>query len=293
MEEALGVSWAYGGYSDRGQGSLRAMGSLGQPVVYGYVMAVTIGLFLYLRKSVAKTAWHLGLALLITGLIASLSRGPWVGAIALLLIFIATGPFPAKGFLKLGLFGVVIVPLLLVTPAGQSIIDLLPFIGTVQADNVAYRQQFTEISIRFILEHPWFGAYDYLYAPEMDVLKPQGLLDTLNVFLTVGLGSGLIGMSIFSGAFIVAAIETFRAMRNQADRNGELYLLGQALLSTLLCIVVTNCTISGILIIPVIYWSVIGLCVAYARMLARAEIPAKTSEAAKPPRFQPMVIQNR
>jgi len=65
-------------------------------------------------------------------------------------------------------------------------------------------------------------------------------------------------------------------MRNLPDRSGEPYLLGQALLATLLGILVIIFTVSSITLIPVIYWSVAGLGVAYARMvaLARAAEPA-------------------
>ena len=163
--------------------ALRAVATAGQPVPLGYVMAVFIGFWLYLRKSVAnQTAWRFGFALLTMGLIAALSRGPWVGAAVMFLVFIATGPSPGQGLLKIALSTVGAMPLLMMTSAGQVVIDLLPFVGTVEEHNITYRQEFTEIAIGFILQHPLFGAYDYVYAPEMDVLKPQGLLDTLNVF---------------------------------------------------------------------------------------------------------------
>ena len=78
-------------------------------------------------------------------------------------------------------------------------------------------------------------------------------------------------------------------MRSLADRNDELYLLGQVLFSTLLGILVIIMTVSSISVIPVIYWSVAGLGVAYARMLALAKAP----EAAVPARFQPATIKAR
>lgn len=59
-------------------------------------------------------------------------------------------------------------------------------------------------------------------------------------------------------------------MKKQHDKNGEV-LLGQVLFSTFLGLVVILCTISGISFIPIIYWSVVGLCISYGRM-AMAEI---------------------
>lgn len=126
LADAMGIDWSWGLLGEGGAG-LRAQGSTGQSIVLGYVMAVAFGIFFYLRKSVPNAkVWGLGLGALVAGLIASLSRGPWVGAAAMLLVFVATGRSPALGFAKLGLLGVIIVPVLLASPFGEKIIDLLP-----------------------------------------------------------------------------------------------------------------------------------------------------------------------
>lgn len=273
LGNVLGVPWGYGDYLSRGT-SLRAVATAGQPIVLGYVTAVAAGLYLYLRKLVPDPRpWHFGLILLVSGLIAAVSRGPWVGAVAILLVFIATGPSPVSGFAKLGLLGAIVLPPLLISPAGDKIIDLLPFVGRVEAGNVEYRQRFIELSIGVILQNPFFGSNDFVDAPEMRELKPQGLLDTLNVFVTVALGNGLVGLTLFAGFFIAVAVGIFKRMRSTADRNDEVQLLGRALFSTLAGIVVIMNTISPILLIPTIYWSVAGLGVAYAGMLAPAAAP--------------------
>jgi O-antigen ligase len=279
VHDALGVRWEYAHYLARG-GSLRAQGTTGQPIPLGYAIAVATGFFLYLRKSVPNLmAWGLGLALLIAGLIAPLSRGPWVGAAAMLLVFVAIGPSAGLRFAKLGLLGVLSLPVLLASPAGETIIDYLPFIGTVEAENVTYRQRLAEISTRVIMQNPFFGTFDFIYSPELQELKQgEGIIDVVNTYLGVGLASGLVGLSLFSGFFIAVAVSIFKGMRNLADRNDELYLLGQVLFSTLLGILVILFTVSSISVIPVIYWSVAGLGVAYARMLSSST----NSEAAGP-----------
>jgi O-antigen ligase len=295
LEDVLGAQqWGYGNYLERGQGgSLRALGSVGQPIAFGYVMAVAAGFLLYLRKSIPNPmAWRLGLALLIVGLIACLSRGPWVGAAAMLLVFVATGRSPGLGFAKLGLLGAIIVPVLLASPLGEKIVDLLPFVGTVEEENVVYRQRLVEISIQVIMQNPFFGAFDSVYSPAMQELKQgQGIIDIVNSYLAVALGSGLVGLSLFSGFFVAVAVGLFKGMRNLADRNSELYLLGQVLFATLLGILVIIYTVSSISVIPVIYWSVAGLGVAYARMLALENAPAKAPETAERAGFRPVKIR--
>jgi hypothetical protein len=280
VDDALGVPWEYGIYLEREAGSLRAQGTAGQPIPLGYAIAVATGFFLYLRKSVPNLmAWGLGLTLLIAGLIAPVSRGPWVGAAAILLVFVAIGPSAGRRFANLGLLGVLIVPVLLASPAGQTIIDHLPFIGTVGERNVTYRQRLAEISIEVIMQNPFFGNFDFIYSPALQELKHgEGIIDIVNTYLGIALASGLVGLSLFSGFFIAVAVRIFKGLRNLADRNDELYLLGQVLLSTLLGILVILLTVSSISVIPVIYWSVAGLGVAYARMLSSST----NSEAAVP-----------
>lgn len=275
LRDTLGVQWGMGGYSVRGgQEALRALATTGHPIALGYVIAVAAGFFMYLRKSVPyPMTWRLGLILLTAGLIAALSRGPWVGAAAMLLVFVATGPSPGLGFSKLGLLGVLILLVSLISPAGEKLIDYLPFIGTVDKGGVTYRQQLLEVSIAIIMQNPFFGSFDYLNLPAMQKLMAEGIIDIVNSYLGIALASGLVGLSLFSGFFIAVAVGIFGGMRNLTDRNSELYLLGRVLFSTLLGILVIIFTVSSITVIPVVYWSVAGLGVAYARMLALAKLP--------------------
>ena len=58
-------------------------------------------------------------------------------------------------------------------------------------------------------------------------------------------------------------------MRSIPDKDSEEYLLGQTLLATLLCILVTIATVSSISFVPLVYWSVAGMGVAYTQMLQK------------------------
>lgn len=292
LDDVLGVQWGYGRYLERGARMLRAQGTAGQPIPLGYGIAVAVGFLLCLRKSVPDSmAWGVGLTLLIVGLISALSRGPWVGAAAILLIFVATSASPGRRLMQLGLFVVIMLTVLLATPAGEKIIDYLPYVGTIEEENVTYRQRLLEIGARVLLQNPFFGAFDYVYSPAMQELRQgQGIIDIVNTYLGVALASGLVGLSLFVGFFIAVAVGIFRGMRKLTDKDNGLYLLGQGLFSTLLGILFIIFTVSSITIVPVIYWSVAGLGVAYARMLALAEIPAKEPETAAPARFRPAAM---
>ena len=181
-----------------------------------------------------------------------------------------------RRFTQLGLLGVIVVPLLLVSPAGDKIIDLLPFVGTVDEGNVTYRQRLLELAILVVIDNPLFGAFDYFYsAAAQELTTGDGIIDIVNTYLGVVLSSGLVGLTLFTGFFTTVAVGLFKGMRRVPGRNDELHLLGRALFATLLGILVIIFTVSSISIIPVIYWSLAGLCVAYARIL----VPATVSDS--------------
>lgn len=275
LESALGsIDWGYGVYLNRE--GLRALASVGQPIVLGYVMAVAIGFFLLLNKSISsRLVWGFGMTALLAGLAAPLSRGPWVGAVAILVVFIATGPSPGKGLARLGALALVGIPMFLLTPAGEDIVSRYLYGSGDTAANVLYRQRLLEMSLDVISRNPFFGAFDFLYSSEMQQLKQgTGIIDLVNSYLAIALYSGLVGLSLFVGFFFVAMAGVYRGMRELPDRNEGTYLLGRVLFSTLLGILVIIFTVSSIIVIPVIYWSVAGLCVAYAQMLGRAKLPA-------------------
>jgi O-antigen ligase len=288
LQDALGVQWGYGGYLMRGQ-SLRALGTTGQAIAFGYVMAVAAGIFLYLKRLIPNsTAWGFGLALLMAGLIASVSRGPWVGTATIFLVYVATGPSAALRLAKVGLLGVIVLPALLASPAGETIIDHLPFVGTVESFNVDYRQRLLEVSIQVIMQNPFFGSGDIMRYPEMAELREGlGIIDIVNTYLGVALSTGLVGLSLFLGFFISVAVSIFKGMINVADKNDELHLLGRVLFSTLVGILVIIFTVSSVTVIPVIYWAVAGVGVAYARMLALANSP----KAAAPVSARPVTVK--
>lgn len=275
LDDVLGAPWDMGDYLAReSEGSaLRSLGSTGHSIAFGYVMAVAIGFLLYLSKNTFKSyAYNIFLILLTAGLLASLSRGPWVGAATIAMIFIATGPSPVKSFAKLGLLVLLFIPLLLATDSGHKLVELLPFVGSASTETITYRQRLAEISLQVIMQKPFFGAFDHFYSPAMQELRQgQGIIDIVNTYLAVGLSTGLVGLALFAGFFISVAFGIFRGMRKLASRNDEMYSLGRGLLATLLGTLLTIATVSSITVIPVIYWSVAGLGVAYARLLFLAK----------------------
>ena len=99
------------------------------------------------------------------------------------------------------------MPLLLASPAGRTIIDYLPFVGTVDAGTVTYRERLFDISIEVIKQNPVLGAADVMQLPVMQQLRQgAGIIDIVNTYLLVALVTGLVGLSLFAGFFIAVAV---------------------------------------------------------------------------------------
>ena len=231
-------------------------------------MAVAIGFYLYLQASTHSRLYRrLGGLLLVGGLIAPLSRGPWIGVAALLATYIATG---SQAFRRLGMVamaGLVTLPLLAILPGGRKVIDLLPFIGSIETGGISYREQVMENGLIVIQRNPWFGSVDFLKTPEMEALRQgQGIIDIVNTYVGITLSYGIVGLGLFVGFFAMTLIGIRKAMRTIPDKDDEMHRLGRALFATLTGILVIITTVSSITIIPVVYWSVAGLGVAYAQV---------------------------
>ena len=277
---ALDMHWEMSSYLDRG-GLLRASATTGQAIALGYVISVAIGFYLFLRESVrSRLQQCLGALLLAGGLFAPLSRGPWIGAAVMITVFIATGRSAVKRLMLLAIAGVLALPLLTIVPDGQKILDLLPFIGTVDVENITYRQRLIDNSVIVIQRNPWLGSFDYRNTPEMQsMIQGEGIIDIVNTYIALALDIGLIGLTLFVVFFAAVLLGIRTAMRSVPNKDDEARRLGRALLAVLAGILVTIFTVSSITVIPVVYWSVAGLGVAYAQMVRRLKRTETASTA--------------
>ena len=81
-----------------------------------------------------------------------------------------------------------------------------------------------------------------------------------------------------------------RALIRHPAKGGDDYVVGKALLATLVGILLIIATTSSINAIPVVYWCVVGMCAAYLRFAAvpppvAAVQPANRPNALRQPSF--------
>jgi len=268
--DAMGVPWSMSGYLSRG-GALRASVTTGQAIALGYVMSVAIGLFLFVQGYVQRPLHRaMGALLLAAGLFAPLSRGPWIGVVVIVVVFIAMGKGAVRRLALLGAAGMLALPLLTVVPGGDKVLDLLPYIGNIEKENITYRERLMDNSWIVIQRNPLFGSFDFRNTPEMQsMIQGEGIIDIVNTYINLALRIGLVGLALFVGFFACVVLGIRKTLRTFTDRDDPYRELGRVLLATLLGILVTIFTVSSITVIPVIYWSVGGLGIAYIQMVRR------------------------
>jgi len=270
LPEALGTEWSYGNYLERGEGVLRAQASVGHAIPLGYAIAVAIGIHCFFwSRGRRPLFWLLALGLLIAGLVSPLSRGAWLGAAVIGLLFAATGSSPLGKVARLVLVIVAIGGVLIASGAGEGLKEMLNLSAITEDHTVSYREQLLKVGIQVVLRNPFFGAYDYMLSPAMQEMRQgQGIIDVVNTYLGVALSSGLVGLTLFSSIFLSVLFGLFQSIRQPGDGGEESRALGRALFSTLVGIMIMIASTSSITVVPVIYWTLLGLGVAYVRMVA-------------------------
>jgi O-antigen ligase len=265
MINALGLHWDFSNYLSRG-GMLRAQGTAGQPIAYGLLMVAGMGMMLYLKNHIPVKRAGAGMALLAGGLAASLSRGPWVAAALMIIVFIATGPNALHRLMKFSFAALIVFAALAILPGGQSVIDLLPWIGSVEKGGIEYRSRVFDASLVTIQRNPFFGDVYFTQYPEMqDLIQGEGLIDIVNVYLLIALKYGLITLAFLAGFFALIVARVFQRMRQFPDDH-EAKLLGRALLASMIGIMAAISTVSDITFIPIVYLSFAALGIAYSRI---------------------------
>jgi hypothetical protein len=221
-------------YLSRG-GDIRAMASAGHPLSLGYSLAVAFGFWLYLQHDVQSRVIRLSITgLLIFGLLAAYSRGPWVGAIVIFLAFAALGP---RGFSKAfkAMAGLSVLGLgVAISPLGDKIARVIPYFGgTVDINNVVYRDRLLALSWQIIMGHPWFGDQQALLKME-ELRQGEGIIDLMNGFVDILLANGFVGLSLFVLFVVFGSFKALRLSATSAKSDQDLSKLGACLVACIL-----------------------------------------------------------
>jgi hypothetical protein len=261
-------------------GVLRAQVTAEGALILGYVLAIGFGFWLYLKSHVpSRLARVAGVVLYWAGMLAAYSRGPWIGALSILIAFAALGQRALPRLLKTSALLAICLGAVLASPLGEKITSVLPWTGgSVDQEDITYRQLIADRSWQLIAEHPLFG--DQLAFTEMEDLRQgQGIVDLVNTYAQVALDYGFVGLSLFLAFILVALSRAYRFAKRATQSDPDLALLGMNLIA---CIVGTLVMIWGCSFIDAyekMYYVLGALSVAYARLAPASQLqPAATSE---------------
>jgi len=179
----------------------------------------------------------------------------------------------AKGLIAFA----VCIPVLFVSGFSDTILELLPFVGSTSSDTVSYRELLLKVSLEQIRDFPLFGSTYYLAAPRMQVLiQGEGIIDIVNTYLEIALQFGYLGLLLFLiiGLGIPLKLFSYRKKVNASTAS-----IGNVLFMMLIAILVVIGTVSTLgnpQIFPFVF-TIFGISVAYMK-ICRGELRAKSKD---------------
>jgi hypothetical protein len=267
----LGSNWGIDGkltsYLLRGH-DLRAMASSGHSLALGTMLAIGFGFWLFLQRYLDSRLQKLaGLVVLCLGLIAAYSRGPWVGAVCIYFVFAALSPRGAVRVVKAAFVALLGATALYFTPIGEKVASVLPiFGGKIDAIDIDYRQRLFNRTWEIVRESPLFGDQSAMLRMQ-DLRQGQGIIDFVNAYASVLLGSGFVGLFLFLSFIVIALQKALSCSRAIRTSDAELSSLG---------ICLASCTIGMLVMLEsggfdtgpmYIFYVLAGLSASYASLV--------------------------
>ena len=172
----------------------------------GYYLAAAILIAEYLRRqSALQLRWPVFVyPPLLIGLLFTNSRGAMGGLVVALG---AAWLFQIASIQRRIFVAVVAIAALYVGPdyfMSNDVASYDPY-GTFK-----YRQDLIDTSIRFIIDRPWFGDFNFSSSPEFaPLLQGQGIVDITNLYLLLAIYYGLPTAALF---FCAIGLALFRAL---------------------------------------------------------------------------------
>jgi hypothetical protein len=243
-------------------GRLRAQVSTGHSIAFGCVIAMAFGFWLYLQRELPRKTSFAVSAWLWVGAYAGYARGPWLVSVIILFSYLLMIPSGFSKTVRAALVMGAAFGVLALTPIGEQLIDILPFVGSVDSQNVLYRQTLFDTSIELIKEKPWFG--DRFVMLRMEHLRQgQGIIDLVNGYLYVALFFGVTGLFLVGSFLTGSMLKAYIASINSRKVDADLSVLGSCIGAVMLGMMIHIYTAGW----EPLTWSLAGIAVAYARIV--------------------------
>jgi hypothetical protein len=256
-------------YLSRGH-ALRAQVTAGHAIALGYLLAVALGFWLYLSARVPRRVPRIAITiLLVSGLVVTYSRGPWLGAVVIYALFTALRPHAFTKAFQATMAALLVAWGISFTPVGERIFNSLPFIGApAESESAVYRQRLAVRAWQLVQEHPFFGD-QLAYQKMEDLRQGEGIIDLVNTYAEVALFYGIVGLALFITPALFAFFGAARQAKRLQSQDPDFSSLGRTLAACVFGTLVVIATCSFGLAIANLFYVLLGLTVAFVRM-ARA-----------------------
>jgi O-antigen ligase len=263
--------------------ALRAQATTGHSITLGYILALAIGFWMYLKAADASKMRNAAVfGLLSIGLFVTYARGPWLSAALVAVTAVVLGSRNAVQMVKVFVAPAAVVAAIIASPFGARFIDLLPFIGTAGQETVEQRQRLVETSWRLVQQNPLFGNPFVLLEMEDLRLGQTGIIDLVNGYAQVALYYGLVGLALFLAMFLGSLAKAYSTLKlARAAGDAEMVWMGASLIACLVSSLFLMAT-SGQLYLQ---WVSVALLVSYAGLQV-AERPAVATAVVRPNAFR-------
>jgi hypothetical protein len=213
-----------------------------------------------------------------------LSRGPWVGAVAGLLFYVALGPRPARNVLScsqaVGLAAAAVASRS--CPSATSSSTCFPSSAPWKPGTSITGSACCENAWKLIWENPVLGSVTtWSASPRWGWCRDRASSTSSTATCEVTLRSGLVGLVLFAGVLAAALFSAMvRARRRSGCSRRRPPALGRSLAAAQLTVMRHHPAPSAAsCVIPWVYWCLAGMLVGYARVVhawarARRAAPA-------------------
>jgi O-antigen ligase len=190
------------------------------------MLAIAFGFWLYLQSQAVTLRARVTIVLVFwLGMVATFSRGPWIGAVLIYLAYSALKPRAISRLFKAGFLMAIVLGLVSLSPIGEKIMASLHVTGGQADADFIYRQRLLDRSLELVQAHPLFG--DPLAMQEMEDLRQgQGIIDIVNTYIGVLLFHGWVGLILFLGFALSALKGVFGAAKAAISTDPDWALLG-------------------------------------------------------------------
>jgi hypothetical protein len=253
------------GYKYRA-GLLRASVAYGS-IPLGYITSV--GFFMLYFFYPKETSFKVKVFFLLIGLgmLASLSRGPWVGFIGAFFVL----SLLQKKITKLLASALIASLIIIASPAGDKFISLLPGVGNDAGGTISYRQDLFIASLDMVQENLLFGDGSYKKNPKIQhLIQGEKIIDMVNTYLEVGLKYGLTTLGCFIGFLVFPAFKLYQLSKS-SRRTSEERNLCHVLIAMTATTVITIATVSSGGPISFMMWILIATIAAFIRVLTKSD----------------------